>query len=63
MARSHSLFLLLAGMLCVVQVQASSSQLPELTVDLAGIARNQCRSVEWTVPHAQQDVVVCKQDD
>ncbi len=59
--RSHILFPLLAGMLCAVQVQAASPQLPELTIDLAGIGTNQCRTVEWTLPHTQLQVLVCNQ--
>jgi len=59
--RNHILFLLLAGAFSAITGQASTSQLPELTIDLAGIGTNQCRNVEWTLPHAQLQVVVCNQ--
>lgn len=59
--RNHILFLLLTGVFSAVTVQASTSQLPELTIDLAGIGTNQCRNVEWTLHHAQLQVVVCNQ--
>jgi hypothetical protein len=59
--RNHILSLLLAGVFFAVTVQASTSQLPELTIDLAGIGTNQCRNVEWALPHAQLQVVICNE--
>jgi hypothetical protein len=53
------LCLLLAGIFCASTAQAAASSLPESSIDLRNIGTNQCRDVEWRLPHVSMQVVIC----